>query len=106
LAQRGLAVPVSEDYGGARFGFLAEGVEAAQAAVELAQAVGLLIERPALSAALAEATVRFERDLSKEAYAEQQRLLKRKLEIEARVMQMAGASGEGTAQRAAKRMAE
>lgn len=106
LAQRGLAVPVPEDHGGAQFGFLSDGADPAQAAVELAQAVGLLVERPALTAALAEATARFERDMSEGAYSEQQRLLKRKLEIEARVMQMAGATGEGTAQRAAKRMAE
>jgi DNA primase len=106
LAQRGLAVPAPEDHGGAHFGFLADDADPEQAAVELAQAVGLLVERPALTAALAEATARFERDMTEGAYSEQQRLLKRKLEIEARVMQMAGATGEGTAQRAAKRMAE
>jgi DNA primase len=106
LAQRGLAVPAPEDHGGAQFGFLADDADPAQAAVELAQAVGLLVERPALTAALAEATARFEGDMSEGAYSEQQRLLKRKLEIDARVMQMAGATGEGTAQRAAKRMAE
>ena len=73
-----------------------------QAAEELAQAVALLVERPALEAALAAATDRFEHELSEGAFAEQQRLLKRKLEFEARLGQMASrASGRHTGTAAA-----
>ncbi len=95
LATRGLAAPGPEEYAALRFGFLAEGVAEDQARADLAQAVGLLVERPALDAALAEATARFERDLSEGAYAEQQRLLKRKLEFDARLRQMASARSGG-----------
>jgi DNA primase len=93
LAGQGLAAPQAQEYASLRFGFLADDVPEAQARAELAQAVGLLVERPALEAALAEATSRFERDLSEGAYAEQQRLLKRKLEFDARLRQMASARG-------------
>jgi DNA primase len=93
LAKRGLAAPLAQEYASLRFGFLTDDVPEAQACAELAQAVGLLVERPALEAALAEATSRFERDLSEGAYAEQQRLLKRKLEFDARLRQMASARG-------------
>lgn len=91
LAARGMAAPAPEEYSGLRFGFLIEQAEEAQARVDLAQAVALLVERPALEAALAQATARFERDLSEGAYAEQQRLLKRKLEFDSRLRQMASA---------------
>ena len=98
LADRGLAAPAPEEYAALRFTFLTEGAPPEQARSELASAVGLLVERPALEAALAQATARFERDLSDGAYAEQQRLLKRKLEFDSRLRQMAsaraGASGE------------
>ena len=91
LAQRGLVPPEAQEYASLRFGFLAEDMPPEQARAELAQAVALLVERPALEAALAEATARFERDLTEGAYAEQQRLLKRKLEFDARLRQMASA---------------
>ena len=91
LAERGLAAPTPEEYADLRFGFLAESLPAEQARPELAQAIGLLVERPALEAALAAATARFEQDLSEGAYAEQQRLLKRKLEFDSRLRQMASA---------------
>lgn len=78
-----------------RFGFLADAIPPEQARAELAQAIGLLVERPALEAALAAATRRFESDLSEGAYAEQQRLLKRKLEFDARLRQMASARAGG-----------
>lgn len=91
LAVRGLAVPDPVEYASLRFGFLADDAEPDLARDSLAQAIGLLVERPALEAALAEATTRFERDLSEGAYAEQQRLLKRKLEFDARLRQMASA---------------
>ena len=106
LAARGLAAPASEEYAALRFGFLVDRVEADLARADLAQAVGLLVERPALEAALAEATRRFENDLSEGAYAEQQRLLKRKLEFDARLRQMASARAGALEEAAAKPMAE
>jgi DNA primase len=71
-----------------RFAFLDEGTDPDDAREELAEAVSLLVERPALEAALADATARFESD-PEGAFAEQQRLLRRKLEFEARLGQMA-----------------
>ena len=106
LAARGLAAPAPEEYAALRFTFLTDGLSVDLARNDLAQAVALLVERPALEAALSKATERYERDLTSEAEREHRRLLKRKLELDARVMQMADATGEGTAQRAAKRMVE
>ncbi len=106
LAQRGLAPPQAQEYASLRFGFLADDVPEAQAREELAQAIGLLVERPALEAALAEATGRFERDLSEGAYAEQQRLLKRKLEFDARLRHMASARAAAPIGAASQKMAD
>jgi|JI6StandDraft_1071083.scaffolds.fasta_scaffold00158_35 DNA primase len=91
LVSRGMVTPDPVEYASLPFGFLADDVPVDQACEGLAQAVDLLIERPALEAALAAATMRFERDVSDGAYAEQQRLLKRKLEFDARLRQMASA---------------
>ncbi len=70
------------------FAFLDEGTDPDDAREELAEAVSLLVERPALEAALAQATARFETD-PEGAFAEQQRLLRKKLEFESRLGQMA-----------------
>ncbi len=70
------------------FAFLDKGSDPVNAREDLAEAVSLLVERPALEAALAEATARFDTD-PEGAFADQQRLLKRKLEFEARLGQMA-----------------
>lgn len=106
LAQRGMASPTPEEYAAMRFGFLADAIPPEQARAELAQAIGLLVERPALEAALAAATARFERDLSEGAYAEQQRLLKRKLEFDARLRHMASARAGAAYPSPAKPMAD
>jgi DNA primase len=55
------------------FAFLREGTEAGDACEELAEAVSLLVERPALEAALAAATARFESD-PEGSFMEQARL--------------------------------
>ena len=80
----GLPAPPANTY----FAFLDKGTDPVDAREDLAEAVSLLVERPALEAALAEATARFETD-PEGAFAEQQRLLKRKLEFEARLGHMA-----------------
>ena len=79
-----------------RFSFLLEGTDPQAAREDLAEAVALLVERPALEAAIAEATGRFEAD-PEGAFAEQQRLRKRKLEIEVRLGQMARKRAAGPA---------
>lgn len=89
LAKNGLEVPGAAEYSGLRFGFLHPEASAEQAASDLAQAIDLLVERPVLEAALAEATARHEREFSDDSFAEQQRLLKRKLEFDGRLRQMA-----------------
>ncbi|MFN2100769.1 DNA primase [Altererythrobacter sp. MF3-039] len=87
-------LPISGDIGQpappdkTRFAFLQEGYDPDCAREDLAEAVSLLVERPALEAALSAATARFETD-PEGAFAEQQRLLKLKLEFEARLGQMA-----------------
>ena len=90
LAEQGLAAPAPEDIIGLRFGFLSEDATPDQAMAELGEAIALMVERPALEAALAAATARFEAD-PEGAFAEQQRLLKRKLEFDERLRQMAAA---------------
>ena len=71
-----------------RFTFLVEGSDPGAAREDLAEAVSLLVERPALDAAIAAATSRFASD-PEGAFEEQQRLRKRKLEISERLGQMA-----------------
>jgi DNA primase len=75
--------------GNTRFSFLMEGSDPHGARDDLAEAVALLVERPALDAALKDATRRFELTFDEGAFEEQQRLLKRKLEFERRLGQMA-----------------
>jgi len=91
LAERGLNAPAPAEYAGLRFGFLGTDLPPHVAVSELTQAVGLLAERPALESAITEATERHNREFSDETFAEQQRLLKRKLEFDARLRQMASA---------------
>jgi DNA primase len=86
LAKRGFKAPAADDYAGMRFGFLDGKADAA--AEELAEAVGLLVGLPAVEAALAEATQRHEAEFSDETFAEQQRLLQRRLALLARLGQM------------------
>lgn len=81
----------------ARFSFLLEGSDPDAARDDLAEAVALLVERPALEAAIAEATARFESE-PEAAFAEQQRLRERKLAIESRLGQMARKRAAGAAQ--------
>ncbi|PZT90181.1 MAG: DNA primase [Citromicrobium sp.] len=81
-----------------RFAFLDKGTDPVDAREDLAEAVSLLVERPALDAALAEATARFEHD-PEGAFAEQQRLLRQKLEFEARLGQMASRKAAAKAAR-------
>jgi len=79
-----------------RYAFLHEGADPQAAREDLAEAVSLLVERPALDAALAAATARFATD-PEASFAEQQRLLKRKLAFEKRLGLMASRRAAGAA---------
>ena len=103
LLEPGEETPISTPQGFApppdksRFAFLDEGADPQGAREDLAEAVSLLVERPALDAALAAATARFESD-PEAAFAEQQRLLKRKLAFEKRLGLMASRRAARAAQ--------
>jgi DNA primase len=86
LGQRGVRVPSAQDYDDLRFGFVAEG--STSALDELAEAIELLVDLPAVESALAQATERFETELSDESFAEQQRLRERRLALLTRLGQM------------------
>ena len=73
---------------GIRFTFLVEGSEPDGAREELAEAIALLVEKPAIATAIDHATARFAID-PEGSFAEQQRLRKRMLEIDSRLGQMA-----------------
>jgi DNA primase len=90
LAERRLAAPATADYAGMRFAFLHDDADAAAATADLAEAMALLIERPAIETALRAAERRFAED-PEGAYAEQQRLLQTRLALERRMMQRAAA---------------
>ncbi|MBF9150212.1 DNA primase [Novosphingobium jiangmenense] len=86
LLERGLRLPSAQDYAGMRFGFLGSGGDSA--GDELAEAIALLVELPAVEEALGAATKRHEAEFSDESFAEQQRLLQRRLALLARLGQM------------------
>jgi len=94
MLEPGANSPISADTGqpappdNARFIFLREDTDPAIAREVLAEAIALLVERPALDAALAQATARFATD-PEGAIAEQARLRERKLEIQRRLGHMA-----------------
>ena len=90
LAERKLLPPATLDYAGLPFAFLAEGADPTAARADLAGAMALLVERPALEAALAATERRFAED-PEGAWAEQQRLLQTRLALERRMMQRATA---------------
>ena len=84
LADNRLQVPVAEDYARIPYPFVSDGVTAEVAIEALGAAIGILAEEPVLDAAIEAATARFDIE-------EQQRLLKRKLEFDRRLRQMASA---------------
>ena len=65
-----------------------------ESAEHLSEVIALLVERPVLEAALEAATARFDQDPDG-AFAEQQMLLKRKLEFDRRLRQMAQSQEPG-----------
>jgi DNA primase len=106
LASKGISPSASDDQSRLRLPFVIAGYDEAAAESALDEAIALLVGQPALEAALAEAMKRYERDFTDEARLEHQRLLKRKLEFEARLRQMATARAAGPAGAAPTTMAE
>ncbi len=105
LTERKLAAPAPAEYGNIKYRFLQDDVEAAEAAEALGTAIGVLVEGPALERAIAAAMGRFEQD-GEAALAEVDRLRKRKLELNARLRQMASARAADPSGEAPKPMAD
>ena len=99
LAAKGLAAPAPGEYARVPYPFVSPAAEAAEAAESLAAAISMLVEEPALDAAIQAATERLDFD-------EQQRLVKRKLELNARLRQMASARAAVPSGGAPKQTAE
>jgi DNA primase len=106
LADKGISLPSSDDQTRLRLPFVMDGHDADEARRALHEAIALLVEQPALETALAAAAKRCEQDLTQEAWLEQERLRKRKLEFDARLRQMAGARAVDPTGPAPKTMAE
>ncbi|OYW47726.1 MAG: DNA primase [Novosphingobium sp. 12-63-9] len=85
LAGRQIKLPSAADFGEIRYGFLGKGEGAAG---NLAEAITLLVELPAVEAALAEANRRYQEELSPESEVEKERLRERRLALFAQVGQM------------------
>lgn len=102
MLEPGENLTISQDIGRAvppdktRFVFLEDNPDPETAREVLAEAIAMLVEGPALDAALAQATARFATD-PEGALAEQQRLRERKLEIRRRLGQMASRRAAGAA---------
>jgi DNA primase len=75
---QGLTPPAPGEYARVPYPFVSDGVDGALAADAMAAAVAMLIEEPAIDAAIEEATARFD-------MGEQQRLLSRKRELAERL---------------------
>lgn len=93
------AEPVPQPPEGTAFSFLSSGADVLSAHADLAEAVGLLVERPALDAAIAAATARFDTD-PEGAFAEQQRLLERKKRLGQRKLAFESRLGQTAHRRA------
>ena len=91
LAARNLVPPSPVTYAGLRLAFLETDADQAAAHAALDDAMTILVERPALDRALADATLRVEREGTDEAFAEQQRLRERRVALDRRMVQRATA---------------
>ena len=85
LAERQLEPPTTADFAAFPFGFL---VPREGSTDELAEAVMLLVEIPAVEEALEEANLRYQAEFSPETEIEKERLRERLLALQARIGQM------------------
>ena len=88
LAAEGVAGPSRQ--AAMRFSFTRPGTEPARARADLAAALEAAVAGPEIEAALAEATRKMERDLTDDAYADQQRLMAAQRQYHDRLAQLAG----------------
>jgi DNA primase len=83
LAGQGLVLPGPEDLGGMPYDFIARGDPAG-----IAESIEIIVELPMIEAALAAANAQTQHELTEQSFAEQQRLVQRKLALRARLGQM------------------
>jgi DNA primase len=83
LTQQGLVLPTLDDLGGMPYEFIARGD-----AVGIAESIEIIVELPMVESALAEANARTQHELTEQSFAEQQRLVQRRLALRARLGQM------------------
>jgi DNA primase len=67
------------------FSFTRKDAEPDRARTELAEAIQVMVERPEVDAALAEATARLKESFDETTYGEQQRLLEMRVDIDRRL---------------------
>jgi DNA primase len=83
LQQRGLVLPTLDDLAGMPYDFIARGDAAG-----IAESIEIIVELPMVELALADANARTQHELTEQSFAEQQRLVQRKLALRARLGQM------------------
>jgi DNA primase len=83
LQLRGLVLPGPDDLAGMPYDFIARGDP-----VGMIDAIELLVEYPLVELALAQANAHTQHDLTEQSFAEQQRLVQRRLALRARLGQM------------------
>jgi DNA primase len=83
LTGQGLVLPGPEDLGGMPYDFIARGDPAG-----IAESIEIIVELPMIEAALAAANAQTQHELTEQNFAEQQRLVQRKLALRARLGQM------------------
>ncbi len=83
LRDQGLTLPTADDLNGWPYDFIARGDPQA-----IAESIEILVELPMVELALAEANAQTAADLTEHSFAEQQRLVQRKLALHARLGQM------------------
>ena len=83
LVERGLVLPTIDDLGGMPYDFIARGDPAG-----IAESIEIIVELPLVELALADANGRTQHELTEQSFAEQQRLVQRKLALRARLGQM------------------
>ena len=81
MASNGLNIPQADDYARIRYPFVIDAVDERTATEALAAAIAKLFEEPVLDEAIEQATAKFDFD-------EQQRLLKRKQDINERMKRL------------------
>jgi DNA primase len=83
LLERGLVLPTLDDLGGMPYDFIARGDS-----VGITESIEIIVELPMVELALAHANAKTQHELTEQSFAEQQRLVQRRLALRARLGQM------------------